>query len=350
MSGAANKSKKIEFGKQKRSYYADMMIMLIAPTVMAFYFYGSRVLTMIALSVITAVICDLAGGYMTTKQFHFPLESWYTVFTGAAIALMLPASSPLWLAPAGSAFAIIVAKLPFGHIERVPFVPAAAGMAFLCVCWPELTFTYPLPDPNVGVNAFGSVDFVAGTSLASMLRVSNSLTPNKLTLFSLMRGDFAGPMGATCMLVMFGTALYFLIRHADLWLSSAGFVAACSVCAVVFPRVMTGRKMSLIMEISAGMLVFVSLFLLPSPSRIHKPIQHQLGYGLTAGIFCMLFRYFGFYEEGACFAVLMTNAVWPVIENILNRTNKRDETFVLDKEATMDRKERKPKNGGVAHE
>lgn len=357
MSGTTtNEIKKLDFAQQKRSYYIDMMIMLIAPTVMACYFYGSRVITMIVTSAATALLCDLIGGYMSTRQLHFPMGGWYTVFTGIVIALMLPASAPLWLAPLGSIFAIIVAKLPFGPTEKLPFVPAAAGMAFLCICWPELVFTYPVPDPGTAVIPFGDDAFASGTSLAAMLKVSNSLTPNKLSLFSMMRGDFAGPMGATSMLVMFGTALYMLVRHADLFLSSAGFVAACSMCAVLFPRIMTGRKMSLMMEISAGSLVFVSLFLLPSPSRIHKPVTQQLAYGLTAGVLCMLLRYFGFYEEGACFAILLANAVWPVAEIVFKRTENRDEEFVLNANATVARTKKDPKNisrnkkGGAEHE
>lgn len=72
----------------------------------------------------------------------------------------------------------------------------------------------------------------------------------------------------------------------------------------------------------------------------------------------MLLRYFGYYEEGACFAILLVNAVWPVVEIAFKPTLKKDENFLLDAGATVDKSEKdlkknkrlKKKNGGAAHE
>ena len=38
---------------------------------------------------------------------------------------------------------------------------------------------------------------------------------------------------------------------------------------------------------------------------------------MAAGAVCMLLRYFGAYEEGACFAVLLMNATWPMVDGLL---------------------------------
>lgn len=56
----------------------------------------------------------------------------------------------------------------------------------------------------------GSEGFVQGTSFASMLKVHNSIDGNILSYFNAVIGKVPGPMGATCMLVMFGTAIAFL--------------------------------------------------------------------------------------------------------------------------------------------
>ena len=125
--------------KAFRSYTISTLLMLIAPAVMAFYYYRWRVLLLLVVSISIAALCDAAGAaLMRRKPGMDPL---YAALTGAMIALLLPASAPLWLPAAGSAFAIVAAKLPFGSAEKTPFVPAAAGIAFLCVCWPELVFT-----------------------------------------------------------------------------------------------------------------------------------------------------------------------------------------------------------------
>lgn len=310
--------------KEFRSYTVSTLLMLIAPAVMAFYYYRWRALSLLAVSVLTAVLCDALGTAMMRRKPG--IDTVYAALTGAMIALLLPASAPYWLPAAGSAFAIVAAKLPFGSAQKTPFVPAAAGIAFLCVCWPELVFTYPViaADQTAPVVATGSPGFVEGASFASMLRVHNSIDGNILSYFNAVIGRVPGPMGATCMLVMFGTAIAFFIFHSSLWLSSAGFVAVCSVCAVLFSRILTGRKLSLTMEISAGMLVFTALFLLPNPAALPKSHLQRLIYGMAAGALCMLLRYFGAYEEGACFAVLLMNAAWPMVEGLLEgRRGKR---------------------------
>ncbi len=303
--------------KEFRSYTVSTLLMLIAPAVMAFYYYRWRALGLLAVSILTAVLCDALGTALMRRRPG--IDTVYAALTGAMIALLLPASAPYWLPAAGSAFAIVAAKLPFGSAQKTPFVPAAAGIAFLCVCWPELVFTYPavaMEQPGQ-VLVTGSKDFVEGASFASMLRVHNSISGNILSYFNAVIGKVPGPMGATCMLVMFGVAIAFFMFHSSLWLSSAGFVAVCSVCSVLFPRILTGRKLSLTMEISAGMLVFTALFLLPNPATLPKTHLQRLIYGMAAGALCMLLRYFGAYEEGACFAVLLMNAAWPMVESMM---------------------------------
>lgn len=310
--------------KAFRSYTISTLLMLIAPAVMAFYYYRWRAVGLLAVSILTAALLDAAGTALMRRKPG--MDTLYAALTGAMIALLLPASAPLWLPAAGSAFAILAAKLPFGSAEKTPFVPAAAGIAFLCVCWPELVFTYPMIDSALPTAVTGSAGFVEGTSFASMLTVHNSIDGNILSYFNAVIGKMPGPMGATCMLVMFGTAIAFFILHSSLWLSSAGFVAVCSVCAVLFPRILTGRKLSLTMEISAGMLVFTALFLLPNPATLPKSHIQRLLYGMSAGAVCMLLRYFGAYEEGACFAVLLLNAVWPMADGLLRGRRDRQRT------------------------
>ena len=87
--------------KAFRSYTISTLLMLIAPAVMAFYYYRWRVLLLLAVSISIAALCDAAGAaLMRRKPGMDPL---YAALTGAMIALLLPASAPLWLPAAGSA-------------------------------------------------------------------------------------------------------------------------------------------------------------------------------------------------------------------------------------------------------
>ncbi len=296
-----------------RSYMIDMLIMMLPLAVMAVVHYGLRALGIMALSVLSAVVIERIGYALMRRPAE--LGDFSAVFTGLAVALVMPASAPLWLPVAGVAFAIIAVKLPFGSASESPFVPAAAGIAFLTVCWGDLLFTYPAVGTPVAVT--GSEAFIRGDSLAAMLRVGDSGAPTLFNFFNIVSGGIAGPMGATCTIALFGAAVYLLIRRPSQIIAPAAFVAVCSVCAVIFPRVLSGRKASLTMEIASGMLVFAALFFMSDPATSPRNPIGKLIYGLAGGGLCMLLRYFGAYEEGACFAVLLMNAAWPPVSRAI---------------------------------
>lgn len=333
-----------------RNYMADMLIMSTAPAAISIYYYGWRAVLLIAISTVTAVVCEYISCKVTKKEVS--LSDFSALFTGVIIALMLPASVPLWMPIVGSAFAILAAKLPFGSTAKTPFVPAAAGLAFLIICWPDAMFKFPTPGADV--LAASDPMFVAETSLAGMLKTGNSLSPDWFNYFDVFVGMIPGAIGTTSMLVCAALALYLFIRYPDRWISSAGFVAVCAFCAVVFPRVMSGRKMSLVMELASGMLLFCAIFLITDPATQPATLISKLLYGMSAGALCMLIRYVGPYEDGSVFAILLINAVWPVVDPFIekhlassNKNKKKKEKPEKSKKLFQKKKKEAQINGTV---
>ena len=308
-----------ETEKQSQRFNGGMLIMLIAPAFMACYYYGLRALMLLVVSILAAVLCEGLGG-MVMRRKKTTLYDLNAVFTGAVIALMLPASAPFYLAVFGSAFAVIVAKIPFGGTKNAPFVPAAAGFAFLCVCWPSEVFNYPIISSQFGAAASD----VSSASLASMLQAGNYLRLNLISVFDILSGSIPGPMGAGSILVLLAASIYFIFTRPSALLNTLGFVLGCAAIALLFPRIplrqdLAGRLSSMVLELCSGMLVFTALFILPDPATSPQSNNpHRLFYGIFSGVLCMMMRYFGAFEEGACFAILLSNASWPFVENRLN--------------------------------
>lgn len=293
--------------KKRETFIMDALAMLAAMAVLAWYYYGERALRLILFSALTALLLDWFGNsILNNKQAADPL---YAVFTGAAIALLLPASSPYWLPVIGSSFAIIAAKLPFGSKDDLPFIPVAAGIAFLCISFPDMVFSYPAIHQGAEVAVYGSEGFTAATSIAQMLSKNNSINVSVIGYLNILTGAVPSPMGTGSLLLMAGIMLYMFLRNPKLFISSAGFIVTCAVFAVLFPRVITGRRISLLMEISSGMLLFTAIFLVPQKTLRLKSPTVRLFYGMGTGAVCMLLRYFGAYEESACFAVMIMNGV-----------------------------------------
>ncbi len=292
--------------KEIRSFQLDMLAVLILPCVSAWYFYGARAVALIAASIASAALCEGVGRKILKQEQT--LGDLSAVVTAIVIALVLPANAPLWLPAVGSGFAVICAKLPFGRLETLPFSPAAAGIAFLTICFPDLIFDYPqISAPTAALT--GS----AGSSLGLMLSQNTAISLSSVKAIDIMTGNYPGPMGAGCIIVLLGSALYMLIRRTRLFIGVAGFITGAALMAICFPRV-TNLFASLVLELSAGYMLFAALFLITELGTQPKAPLSKLLYGFFGGIICMLMRRFGAFEEGAAFGILIIDAVWPVID------------------------------------
>ncbi|MBQ0136210.1 MAG: RnfABCDGE type electron transport complex subunit D [Oscillospiraceae bacterium] len=298
-----------------RSFMMDMIIMLLAVAVVAVYTYGVRALWSIILSVLAAVLTEVVAYIFFMKKNPTKIADLSAIFTGLAVALALPSSAPFWLAPFGAIFAIAVAKIPFGDTTTTPFVPAAVGIGFVTLSYPTLVFAYPNLAIGKLTDVSTSTSFVSGTSLAQMLAQSKSIGTNILNVLDVFVGRVPGPMGASCLILMIGTFLYLVIRRQSGALITFSYILTCAIIAFLFPRIMTGRMYSVLMELAAGLLFYCGVFFLSDPATSPKTNPGRILFGVVAGIFTMILRRVGTYEESAIFVVLIMNAVSSVFDD-----------------------------------
>lgn len=297
--------------KKSAAVFGDYLIMLSALCVVSVYCYGKRALLVLASGVLTAAFCDLVGGLLFYNKIL--LKDLCAVFTGAAIALMMPSTVPLYIPALASAFAILVVKIPFGGAFKAPVVPACAGFAFTTVCFPGEIFSFPTQAMNL------TGQFVSGTSLAGLLQKSSSLHIDAISAFDILTGTVSGPMGTCCAAVLLGCLAFLLIRRPTAFISAISFIVTCCVISLIFPRVNTGAAASLIMEICSGSLLFAAVFFVTDPATSPSRSVGCLIYGCFAGILCMLARHFGIYEEGVCFAVILANCAAPLVQRLAHK-------------------------------
>ena len=292
--------------------YGDYMIMLIAPCVLALWHYGARALGVIAVSMAGAVFTDLICCALFGKAFR--LKDLSNLFIGTVIALMMPAGIPLHIPLFASAFAVAAVKQPFGGALRSPFVPAAAGFAFASVCFKEFIFDY----------SYNSADKLIGEySLGALLTQGNAVYLDAVNALDIFSGNVAGPMGTGCGLLMAASCVFLLVRRKGALFTTAGFVVACAVFAAIFPRVNASALTSVVLELSAGSLLFAAVFLLTDYAATPRSVIARVISGAVCGVFCMLMRAVGTYEETVCFAVLLANGFTPLFNMAADWIDRR---------------------------
>lgn len=285
----------------KKPHYLDVILCLLALSAMAIFLYGNRAVILLLTGLITGFLTEfICVTFIWKRKYHYADVSF--MITGLIIALLTPASAPYWLVATATVIAIAIAKYPFGGTGNNIFNPAAVGVAFNILCWPEYMSKYPLPFSDL--TNLDPKAIMYGISPESVLRVGG--TP-KVDYFDAFLGKFVGPMGVTCMLVLATCLFYLLVRRAvsaQIVLSS--FVVMF-ITSALFPRVVTGTKASLIFEFCSGAFVFATIFMLNDTTTRAKTSFGKIMYGVIFAIFVIIIRRIGKVESGAVFAVLLAN-------------------------------------------
>jgi len=300
--------------REARDWNVTSLLMSLLLVLVGSYYYGANALRNAVAAALAAVLCEFMAARLILHRRT--IDDWSAVVTGVWIACMLPAevksTFPVWVyAAIGAIFAVLVVKIPFGGMMHAPFTPAAAGFAFLTVCFPKTVFSYIpstwVPPPY-------------NMSLASMLQHGRSVIDGR-QLTGILIGQSAGPMGTGCILLIATTALvsiFLLKKRRSAAMASLGFIITVAALSFLLPRVTAVgagwqvRLASVGMELCSGSLLFAAVFLLPDPAIMPERWFTRLGFGAMGGLFCVLLRQLGSFEETVCFAILLADAFMPL--------------------------------------
>ena len=275
----------------------DVIVALLPTTAAGVWFFGLpalwTVLTCVATCLVTEALCRLA---MRRESTVGDLSA---VVTGLLLALNLPAGLPLWMCVVGSVFAIAVAKQVFGGLGMNPFNPALAARAFMLISFtgPMTTWLKPLwwkaPEAMTTATPLASVKAGAATQVPPLL--------------DLVVGNMPGCIGEVSAVALALGAAYLLVRRVITWHIPAAFLATVAVYALV-----SGRAPAHVEILTGGVMIgafFMATDYVTSPTTGFG----KLVFGCGCGLLTMLIRQFGSYPEGCSFAILIMNAVCPLI-------------------------------------
>ena len=269
----------------------DVILALLPTTAAGFAFFGWpalwTVLTCVVSAVATEALCRRAMGREQT------VGDLSAVLTGLLLALNLPAGLPLWMAAAGSVFAIAIAKQVFGGLGMNPFNPALAARAFLLI-----SFTGPM---TTWLKPFW---WRSPEAMTTATPLATQEFPGFADLFLGMMPGCIGEVSAMALLV---GAAYLLVRRVITWHIPVAFLATCAVCALV----LGGAPVHV--QLLSGGIVLGACFMATDYVTSPASAKGKLIFGCGCGLLCMLIRRFGAYPEGCSFAILIMNAFAPLI-------------------------------------
>ena len=294
-----------------RSLMRDVVIALMPAVIVSVVFYGWKELLVLGVSVASCILLEwLITRYMLKKASSIGDLS--AVVTGVLLALNLPATTPWWVVFIGAVVAIGVAKMTFGGLGQNVFNPAIAGRVFLLVSFPTYMTHWEAPqglfgaDAVTGATPLGQVKegLLAGTPLSEIFQ------GDYLHMLFANIGGSAGELSALALLAGF---VYLLVRKVikpHITLSIWGTVALVSL---IFWLVAPERFTDPLFNLLTGGMILGSCFMATDYVTSPMSIMGGIIYGIGIGFITMMIRYFGSYPEGMSFAILIMNAVVPLL-------------------------------------
>jgi len=233
--------------------------------------------------------------------------------TGVILALSLPWSAPWHIAVIASGAAIGLGKAVFGGLGQNLFNPAMVGRAFVMISF---------------AGALGASAYVADAKLvdieiltqATPLTAAKMGTPEQIPgLWALFVGQCNGSLGEVSALACLLGGLYLCLRRTASWEIPLGVLLPVVAIGGLAnglggsEPVLAVFKVTVLQHLLCGAVLFGAFFIATDPVTSPLSPKGKFFFGLGTGFLIMVLRLFSGYPEGVMFAVLLMNAITPLL-------------------------------------
>ncbi len=277
------------------SIMGAVVLALLPATFFGVYHFGLRVLTLILVTVASAVLTEYIYELLMKKKIT--VNDLSATVTGLLLALNLPPAAPLWIGVVGGVFAILVVKMLFGGLGQNFMNPALGARCFLMISFASIMTNF-------------ECDACSGVTPLAALKAGESVN-----VMDMIIGNTGGTIGETSMIaIVAGACILILLDVIDLRIPGSYIVSF-----VVFIVLFGGRGFDsayISAQLAGGGLMLGAFFM--ATDYVTRPItkRGQYVFGIFLGILTGIFRLFGPGAEGVSYAVIIGNLLVPLIEKV----------------------------------
>lgn len=305
---SAVSSPHITSGDTVRGIMLDVMIALLPSLGVSTYFFGPRVLTVTAVSMVSCVFFEvLCRLLMKKRQSVGDLSA---CVTGMLLAMCLPVTVPYWIPVVGALFAIVLVKQLYGGLGKNFMNPALAGRVFL-LSFPALIGSWTAAGTDFWSGLGMTADVTAAVTPLSVLQ--QGMIPN-LDLLELFVGAHSGNLGEVSSVALLLGGVYLVCRKVISPRIPLFFLGTVALLTWLFPLNGNDPLDWMLCHLLSGGLLLGAIFM--ATDCVTSPVTPlgQFLYAVGCGALTVFLRYFGAYPEGVGFAILIMNVFVPLLD------------------------------------
>lgn len=277
----------------------DVLVGLLPVLLFALWNFHLYALTQIVQCVVSALLAECIFSAMRGRKA--PLWDFSAAVTGAILGLSLPAGAPWHVGVIGSFAAIGLGKAVFGGVGYNLFNPAMVGRAFVMIAFPAALGASAYVLPNAHMDALSSA-----TPLTALKQLGE-VAP----LARLVVGNTNGSLGETSAIACLLGGLYLCWRRTASWEIPAGAMVAMLLGGLVAHPGAGGW--TALHQVVGGAFLFGAFFIATDPVSSPVTPKGKWIFGAGFGLLVLIIRSLSGYPEGVMFAVLLMNALVPLI-------------------------------------
>ena len=289
-----------------------------------------------------AVLPRIVVAYAVGLGIEFVVAQWRReeiqegfLVTGILIPLICPIETPLWMLAVATAFSVIFVKEVFGGTGYNIFNVALVIRAVLFFGYPaqmsgDKVFVstnsicglgYDLPDAFSGATPLGQIASFSGGDLELL-----NLQGNVISTWDAFLGLIPGSFGETSTLAILIGAVILLATGIASWRIMLSVVAGGLlmgwIANVFATPTYPASFLSPADQLLFGGFAFAAVFMATDPVTAARTNAGKYFYGLLVGVMAIIIRtYNNGYPEGAMLAVLLANALAPLIDHCVVQLN-----------------------------
>ena len=285
-----------------------LVILALMPAfVVSIYFFGFNAIRVTLISVATCVLTEfLIQKYLMKGELT--INDGSAILTGILLAFNVPSNIPWWMVVVGGIVAIGIAKMSFGGLGKNPFNPALVGRVFMLISFPVAMTTWPVPDQN-----FWSVDVITGPTTLGLLKEGGVDAVSNINYWDMLIGNTGGSFGEMCAIALIIGGLFLIIMRIIDWQTPVIIIATVALVSGICWLIDPSTYVNPLYHILSGGLMLGAFFMATDMVTSPMTIGGKCIFALGIGLITIIIRLWGQYPEGMSFAILIMNAVVPLI-------------------------------------
>ena len=296
----------------------DVNIALLPIFIVSLIFFGLDALFVSLVSVFCCILFQWVIEKFLLKQ-PTTITDGSAVITGLLLAFNVPSNLPLWIVAIGAFVAIAIGKMTFGGLGKNPFNPALVGRVFLLISFPVQMTTWPKANAVFDmVGATAATDATTGATPLALIK--EAVKAGDMTAlqglpdyWTLLVGQHGGSLGEVSAIAILIGGIYLLCRRVISWHIPVSFILTTFVFAAILHLANPTTYIAPLCHVLCGGLLLGAVFM--ATDMVTSPMSKsgQLVFGIGCGMLTVIIRTWGAYPEGVSFAILLMNAVTPLI-------------------------------------